>query len=538
VKKDKLAAAALALAAAKTGGSVTVDEELSAGSANPVQNKAINAALAGKADVDGYCEDLISGGAEQIIASVGVTDKVPYNFRASGGGADIGNREDDKLVGGTIVWNQLVDTDTEEVATVSGHIYLTVIGGVSSVSAGDGTAISVTGGTDMAFDLTKMFGAAIASYVNTLETGAAGAGTAWFRKLFPKSGYAYNAGTLTSVRTGKHVTTGFNAYDHSKGTAKLVGGIQYQITGAFTSLAYADADGVSGTVTPDAGGYFTPSKNGTLTVTGGNGTTTCVHIVRSGSRDGEWEKFKKHEYLLDGSVELRGVPKLDANNSLYYDGDVYTSDGTVTRKFEYRAYAEGDESIENALTDGVNTVYPLNAPVSEDAEPFTNPQITDVFGTEEYVDTRDVAVPVGHETFYQADLRGKLQRLPDPAESDGTYAIQQTGDQMSLVPAGQDLYLHHIEVAFQAGYNGNAVADIYTTRSSKFTFSTLKSYLISSKNYVAACGYSSRNGNVTIVKELKPIGNNIVVTGPRSDFSMEDSAVVNSVVDDNVAKIL
>lgn len=38
-------------------------------------------------------------------------------------------------------------------------------------------------------------------------------------------------------------------------------------------------------------------------------------------------------YALDGDLELRGIPKLDGNNELYYDGDTYASDGTVTRRY-------------------------------------------------------------------------------------------------------------------------------------------------------------------------------------------------------------
>ena len=38
-------------------------------------------------------------------------------------------------------------------------------------------------------------------------------------------------------------------------------------------------------------------------------------------------------YPLDDNLTLRGIPKLDGNNELYYDGDTYASDGTVTRKY-------------------------------------------------------------------------------------------------------------------------------------------------------------------------------------------------------------
>ena len=38
------------------------------------------------------------------------------------------------------------------------------------------------------------------------------------------------------------------------------------------------------------------------------------------------------EYPLD-DIELRGILKLDGNNNLYYDGDTYESNGSVTRKY-------------------------------------------------------------------------------------------------------------------------------------------------------------------------------------------------------------
>ena len=59
----------------------------------------------------------------------------------------------------------------------------------------------------------------------------------------------------------------------------------------------------------------------------------CINISWDGSRDGEYEPYELHSYPLDSDLTLRGIPKLDANNSLYYDGDVYEADGTVTRKY-------------------------------------------------------------------------------------------------------------------------------------------------------------------------------------------------------------
>lgn len=280
-----------------------------------------------KADADGYYEGMTVGDAEQLAATVGVEDKTPYLFRASGGGADIGDREEDTLVGGTVAWNQLVGAASETVTVPSGHKYYASISGVKSIGTGAGTAISVTGGTDQVIDLTLLFGADIADYISALETASSGAGVSWFRSLFPKDDYAYDAGSLQSVQVSCHKTVGFNAYDPSTGKALVIGGSEYQITGAYTALSLNGE-----TVTP-ADGKFTPAHSGELTVTGGDSATTCVHLRWDGQRDGEFEPYKEHAYALDGGLVLRGIPKLDSGNKLYCDGDTYESDGTVTRKF-------------------------------------------------------------------------------------------------------------------------------------------------------------------------------------------------------------
>lgn len=73
-----------------------------------VNNVTYSAGMAEKANIDGYYDGMTVGNAEQLISNDYTTDSVPYNFRTAGGDADIGNREYDELVGGTLAWNQLV----------------------------------------------------------------------------------------------------------------------------------------------------------------------------------------------------------------------------------------------------------------------------------------------------------------------------------------------------------------------------------------------------------------------------------------------
>lgn len=241
-------------------------------------------------------------------------------------------------------------------------------------------------------DLTQMFGSTIADYIYSLETAQAGAGVSFFKALFDKDYYPYNAGELMSVKTSAHVTK-----DASNNVISNI--------------------------------------------------------------------------ALDPDLELRGIPKLDANNNLYYDGDTYESNGDVTRRLSsvtldgnlnpnnlnvtvlsdftqvgYLPYisigvgghsrflcnknfvfgSSGAGSIYNSgmesaprmflgLPASVTTaaeavawfannpttvLFYIATPTTESADPFTDPQEIDASGSEEFIDARAVSIPVGHESYY------------------------------------------------------------------------------------------------------------------------------------------
>ena len=576
-------------------------------------------ALKTKAEIDGYYSDMTVGNAEQLVATVGVEDSVPYNFRAAGGTADIGDRLTDKVVGGTVAWNQLQKNTKNSsangvtytysegkvtVATDSGgatgnawwlnandykwqwiknHIYLISLGNSNYSYAGstnphwyiaisptlnlnkNNSVIKITADTietylqfqvytgneinmtftPQVFDLTQMFGSTIADYIYALETANAGAGVAWFRKLFPKPYYEYNAGELMSVKAASHITRGFNAWDEEwelgyydiDGSKKssntsiccknLIPVIQ-NTTYCFTMpnnttvrFLFFDADGhfvsnINATTSTASGYTFTIPNGCHYMAFHVSGTTynhdICINLSWGGERDGEYAPYEEHVYPLDSDLELRGIPKLDASNNLYYDGDTYESDGTVTRKYgivdlgtlnwakpsisgdvqsfysvltgvkapqsnptesfgitskyqfgftrfiaqmpnkswmvsvDGRFFIHDDdynsvdaETFKTAMS-GIYLVYELAESTTETADPFQNPQIVDDFGTEEYTDAgvlaeeRDVAIPVGHDTMYAANLRAKLEMSPDSPDGDGDYIVRQTNGQNEYVP--------------------------------------------------------------------------------------------------------
>ena len=222
----------------------------------------------------------------------------------------------------------------------------------------------------MLIDLTQMFGSTIADYIYGLETANAGAGVAWFKKLFPKEYYEYNAGTLKSVEgLASHDTVGFNQWDEewevgdisgingkkgsgdyliSKNFIPVIPSTNYCIsspneqgTSARRWVVYFyDADkyfiDYVGTLASLIQVFSVPSNCHYIKFRNNKTSTAYNHdicISLSSERNGEYESYVKHTYPIDSTLTLRGIPQLDAQNNLYYDGDEYLPDGTVTRKY-------------------------------------------------------------------------------------------------------------------------------------------------------------------------------------------------------------
>lgn len=322
------------------------------------------------------------------------TDTEPYLMRQTAHTGVVGKCALNKLVGGSLGWNQLATNfvnrsqilgisitadnvngkiTTSGTASATNNLYfmqgLSVITGhkylltgskgkgtlvipsfTDRVDSGNGMIFS-SGSTSTAaqiaygftsgqtysetlypqfFDLTQMFGSAIADYVYGLESATAGAGVAWLRKYIDIDSYhAYDAGSIQSVQATAHVTKDAN-------------------------------DNVIG------------------------------------------------NYPL-GSDTLRGIPQL-VSNKLSYDGDEKYPDGTTKRKYGSRAYQSGDTSDgATMITDGTTTVYKLATPTTESSTAYQKVQTIDADGTESF--TTSSPVPVGHETQTPDNILAALEWL-------------------------------------------------------------------------------------------------------------------------------
>lgn len=293
------------------------------------------------------------------------------------------------------------------------------------------------------FDLTPT-SSAIAERAYTLEQATAGSGVAWLKSygFFTKPYYAYTASpSIQGVKVSAHETVGLNQWDEEWEEGGLSSGNNTSTTGQIRAknkcailpstayylecpttytgnlwISYYDGNDkfISGT---NSAGSVLLSKNQEFTTPSNarwfrfqltNATTynndICINL--HGDRDGEYEAYHKNTYAFDSTKTLNGILKLDANNNIYADGDVYHNGGTIDRNYEERAYQSGDEELANAVTDGTYTVVKLATPTTETAEQFVGTQECSPSGTERYIDAkyeageRDFELPVGHETKY------------------------------------------------------------------------------------------------------------------------------------------
>ena len=242
--------------------------------------------------------------------------------------------------------------------------------------------IIVTAGTELTsekiipqlFDLTKMFGSTIADAIYAMEQATAGSGVAWFRSLFPNDYYAYDAGSLQSVQTASKKTVGFNLADNTKivrgsigsngveiasetrcrselirvlPNAKYYACLHRQETGQNIYEVHfynVNKNWIGYSSVNDTSVSFDAPSNACyiklLLRYSDNRTTVPADWNEkeqlnfyNASKNGIYEPYESHTYPFDPDLVLRGIPKWDSTNGLYYDGDEYKPDGSVKRKY-------------------------------------------------------------------------------------------------------------------------------------------------------------------------------------------------------------
>lgn len=277
-------------------------------------------------------EEPATGEVETLV------DKTPYIIRRT----PFGTRQKGTIVGGSIVWNQLIK---DEWITSGATTY-----GLTITNNGDGT-VTVNGTvTDKSSAATP-----ILVYIkNALGTN--------FFHCIKDHKYLYLAPKLPDGVSGYNVLSGSTAamgYKQSNGSAIFnclqtadtyaYGRLELMQNGAtFNNYRYyfrifdltlmfgptiADyiytqeqASAGAGVALAKAWAGITADNNPYDAGSIKSVTGLTAHKMTDGNGD------IIGEYPLDSSLTLRGLPKLDGD-SIYYDGDIYKADGTVERRY-------------------------------------------------------------------------------------------------------------------------------------------------------------------------------------------------------------
>ena len=349
-----------------------------------------------KADKEGEYPALVAGSAQGLV---GVAEtSMEFLCAALPESAGTGAALLKAVKGKSIVWNQLVAPGATEVATISGHKYLTRIGGVDAIVTSTGAAIAISDASaDNVHDLTLL--------------GLGDLTVAQFRALFPRTDFAYNPGEVLPFAGERLRATGVNQWDEkweqgrinyitgvnesyatgirSKNYIEVIIGSQYYVKyglgGALFILEYDSEKNYLG--------VYTNASNNTITI--GSNTRYIRFYTTSGLQyfndicinlsnpaiNGQYFPYETHDLALNPAT----IKDKDGNLVFPYGG--MHGKGTAfdalaglvggyftkgRRVWDRRAYAAGDESDASVITDGLTyTFTQLATPVEvELAEPI------------------------------------------------------------------------------------------------------------------------------------------------------------------------
>lgn len=216
--------------------------------------------------------------------------------------------------GNTLCWNQLVDSGTTSVTLTSGHVYITKVGTTWSRVSGTGQSISVTGGSDCVFDLTKMYKS---GNEPTLDE---------FRSLFPLNYYAYNSGSLLNFNGTGIKTTGKNYVTN------------YLSDSTTANISWTQTDGVVTFSGKANGTTRTPSltsaislKKGSYILSGSKGGSNQTYGLRiQGYVNGSWVGIGINDnydtevaFTLNEDMDIRVVARFSNVQTTDYDVTMY-----------------------------------------------------------------------------------------------------------------------------------------------------------------------------------------------------------------------
>lgn len=238
--------------------------------------------------------------------------------------------------------------------------------------------------------------------------------------------YAHNEGELIDMKVDSLVSVSDNAYDYTKGYARVMGGYKYDITaneGATIVVSfYADGEDSNEEreIAPDSEGKYTFPANGICYVNGDFASQSDVCVCLNHSYDKPHPAYQQE--VKDLSFIGEAFPEGMRSAGSAFDEIRFNSTKKVWEKIVrvgVRAYAEGDAEDSSVTTDGKTTNYPLDnpTPATIDLSPnFNLDYLVWDFGTEEAIVPNNVpSAPFRADINYEPnavdDLRWAVSEI-------------------------------------------------------------------------------------------------------------------------------
>ena len=272
------------------------------------------------------------------------TDTTPYLFKAVG---DVyGDRLEDKIVGGTVAWNQLFKA-VSVLGASDWRVYDSSKGSISYANGELTYTFSTVCSNQWdncicSSNFVKNKNHILLITQEIYVPKACNVNASYFQGNIPKAtSVGWNrVETIQKANESHHGEVKYNIFGISNpsesgyevgDTYKIKNAMLIDLTQMFGSTI-ADYIYSLEQATEGAGvawfkklfpnDYYAYNAGELLSVEG-----LSAHVMRDADNN------VIGNYPLDSSLTLRGIPKLDASNNLYYDGDEYTSDGKVKRKY-------------------------------------------------------------------------------------------------------------------------------------------------------------------------------------------------------------
>lgn len=273
---------------------------------------------------DGTYPDMTVGG---VMSSDGSTDSTPYLYRVSGGGVEVGTVEEDSIVGGTVAWNQLIDF--ENLFSNRSTSGITYTKGESGDISASGTATEDASAFLTPNGYNQSIYPVISSHVYALMACPSGGSTTSYFASWSLAGNDIGNGVIAKATETKSIYIYVRVKSGQTVSNLVFKPRMFDLTQMFGSSV---ADYIYSLEQSSTGAgvayfrklfpkdYYEYNTGELMSVEG-----VSAHVMRDA--DGNIIG----NYPLDSSLTLRGIPKL--SNGLYFDGDTYEADGTVTRKY-------------------------------------------------------------------------------------------------------------------------------------------------------------------------------------------------------------